>query len=63
MSSLVAFSKKHPRLTSWGVLSVGMVVMLLIAARDKGLEPSQLVWLVGATILLAGACAWIISWE
>lgn len=63
MNRLGAFFRQHPRLASWLVLSLGMVVMLLIAARDKGLAPVQLVWMLLATVGLAGACAWIISWE
>lgn len=54
---------KHPRLVSWFVLALGMVIMLLWAARDVGLLASQLIALVVATILLAGLCVWIIGWE
>jgi len=35
----------------------------LWASRDVGLLPRQLAALVVVTILLAGACVWIISWE
>ena len=54
---------KHPRLVSWFVLALGMVIMLLWAAKDVGLLPGQMVALVIATILLAGLCVWIIGWE
>ncbi|MBS1251400.1 MAG: hypothetical protein MAG451_00433 [Anaerolineales bacterium] len=57
------FTQRHPYLTAWGVLTVGMVAILLWAARDAGLLPGQMAALVVATILLAGACVWIISWE
>lgn len=57
------FVGKHPQITAWVVLSIGMVIMLLIAARDVGLLPTQLLALVVSTILLAGLCVWIISWE
>jgi len=63
MKRLGDYFRKHPRLASWLVLSVGMVMMLLLAAQDKGLEPVQLVCMSLATVGLAGACAWIISWE
>ena len=53
----------HPRLGSWLFLSVGMVVLLLIASKDVALEWSQRGALVVATILLAGLCVWIIHLE
>lgn len=40
-----------------------MVVILLWSARDVGLLLGQMVALVIATILMAGLCIWIISWE
>jgi hypothetical protein len=40
-----------------------MVIMLLFAAKDVPLLPSQLAALVIATIALAGLCVWIIHWE
>ena len=40
-----------------------MVAMLLYAARGVALLPTQLFALVVATILLAGACVWILTWE
>ena len=63
MVAIREFISKHPRLVSWFVLALGMVVMLLWAARDVGLLPGQMVALVVATILLAGLCVWIIGWE
>lgn len=63
VSGIRAFLSQHPRLTSWIALSVGMVVLLLWAAWEKGLTASQLAGLVVATVGLAGACAWIIGWE
>ena len=53
----------HPRLAAWLILSLGMVVLLVIEARDVGLLPTQWVALIVATVLVAGACVWIISWE
>jgi hypothetical protein len=39
-----------------------MVAILVWEARDVGLESPQWFWLVLVTILVAGACIWIISW-
>ena len=60
---LVKWASAHPRLAAWIVLSVGMVTLLIIEARDVGLLATQWVALVTATVLVAGACIWIISWE
>jgi hypothetical protein len=59
----VQWAMRHPRLAAWLVLSLGMVVLLLNAARDVGLLPTQWLALIVAAILVAGACVWIISWE
>ena len=61
--SFKAWIARHPRLTAWAVLAVGMVVILVWAARDVGLLPGQWAALIIATILLAGLCVWIIGWE
>lgn len=53
----------HPRLSAWLVLSIGMVGMLLYFGRDVGLTGLNWVSLIVATILTAGLCIWIISWE
>lgn len=60
---LIRWMSRHPRLAAWIALSVGMVVLLLIEARDVGLLPGQWIALIAATVLVAGACVWIISWE
>ena len=54
---------RHPQLTMWAVLAVGMEIILVWAARDVGFLAGQWVALVVATALLAGLCAWIIGWE
>ena len=54
---------RHPLLLSWIALSIGMVAILVYTSRDVGLQPSQLFAMIVATIALAGACVWIISWE
>ena len=53
----------HPRFSAWVVLAGGMVALLAHEARNVGLLPSQWLALIVATILVAGACIWIISWE
>ncbi|MGD1993931.1 MAG: hypothetical protein PVI59_12120 [Anaerolineae bacterium] len=63
MSQVQAFIKRHPQLTAWFVLAVGMVAILIWSARDVGLEPGQWLALIVATIGLAGLCVWIIGWE
>jgi protein-S-isoprenylcysteine O-methyltransferase Ste14 len=63
MSSIKQFITRHPRLTAWFVLAVGMVVILVISARDVGLLAGQWAALIVATILVAGLCVWIIGWE
>lgn len=59
----VKWMMRHPRLAAWIILSIGMVVLLVIEARDVGLLATQWAALVIATVLVAGACVWIISWE
>ena len=63
MKGIVEPVKQHPYLTAWAVLAIGMVIMLLASSTHAGLLPSQLAFLVLATIALAGACVWIISWD
>ncbi len=62
MDSLKNWIMKHTSLSAWFVLALGMVVLLVYEARDVGLESSQWFWLIVITILVAGACVWIISW-
>ncbi|MDE2636183.1 MAG: hypothetical protein OXI30_07440 [Chloroflexota bacterium] len=59
----VKWVTQHPRFSAWVVLAAGMVALLVHEARTVGLLPSQWVALIVATILVAGACIWIISWE
>ncbi len=59
----VQWAMRHPRLAAWIVLSVGMVILLVIEARDVGLLATQWAALAAACVLVAGACVWIISWE
>jgi hypothetical protein len=59
----VRWAMRHPRLAAWIVLALGMVLFVVNEARDVGLQPSQWGALVVATVLVAGLCVWIISWE
>lgn len=63
MSGIKSFFADHPRLLAWLVLAVGMVVILVWAAKDVGLLAGQWAALIVSTILLAGLCVWIIGWE
>jgi protein-S-isoprenylcysteine O-methyltransferase Ste14 len=54
---------RHPQLSAWMALAVGMVIILIWSARDVGLQAGQWAALIVATILLAGLCVWIIGWD
>lgn len=62
MTSIRNWISTHPNLSAWFALALGMVAILVYEARDVGLEPRQWFWLVFITVLVAGACIWIISW-
>ena len=59
----LGFYDRHPLIVAWVVLAIGMVAILLYTSRDVGLLPSQTFAMVVATVALAGACVWIISWD
>ena len=63
MTNIKAWANAHPKLAAWFVLGIGMVVVLIVAARDVGLVWNQWLFLILATIGLAGLCVWIIGWE
>lgn len=63
MEAIKKFAGDHPQITSWVVLAIGMVIILVWSASDVGFTSSQWVALIITTILLAGACVWIIGWE
>ena len=63
MDAIKKFAVSHPQITSWIVLAVGMIIILVWSASDVGFTTSQWVALIITTILLAGACVWIIGWE
>lgn len=54
---------RHPNLISWALLAIGMVIIVVLSARNVGFLPAQWAAIVVATILLAGLCVWIVSWE
>lgn len=62
MDKLKQFANEHPQLTSWFVLALGMVLILIWSARDVGFTAGQWTALIVTTVLLAGACVWIIGW-
>jgi hypothetical protein len=63
IGQLWTFAETRPRLAAWIVLSLGIVILLLIEARDVGLLFGQWVALIVASVLVAGICIWIVSWE
>jgi hypothetical protein len=63
MSRIIDWVKRHPQLSAWAVLALGMVTILVWEARDVGLLPGQWAALIVAVVLVAGACVWIIGWE
>ncbi len=63
MDKIKQFVNEHPQWTSWIVLSIGMVLILVWSARDVGLTAGQWATLILATIAVAGLSVWIIGWE
>ena len=63
MQGIKNFASNHPQISSWIVLAIGMVIILVWSARDVGFTPGQWTALIITTILLAGVSVWIIGWE
>jgi hypothetical protein len=63
LGALINFADRKPRLAAWIVLSLGIVILLLVEARDVGLLIGQWIALIVASILVAGLCIWIVTWE
>ena len=53
----------YPRISAWVVLSVGIIGLLIYEARDVGLTTTNWFALIVASVLVAGLCIWIVSWE
>ena len=62
MAAIRSFAGKHPQIVAWIALAIGMVIILVWSAKDVGFTDSQWAALIVTTILLAGACVWIIGW-
>lgn len=62
MAAIRNFVQRHPQITAWIVLAIGMVIILVLSAREVGFTTGQWAALIVTTILLAGACVWIIGW-
>ena len=62
MAAIRNFAGRHPQIVAWIALAIGMVIILIWSAKDVGFTPTQWAALIVTTILLAGACVWIIGW-
>jgi hypothetical protein len=62
MTAIRNFVRNHAQITAWIALAIGMVIILVWSAKDVGFTSSQWTALIVTTILLAGACVWIIGW-
>jgi hypothetical protein len=62
MAAIRNFAERHPQILAWIVLAIGMVIILVLSAREVGFTTGQWAALIVTTILLAGACVWIIGW-
>ena len=60
---MIEWVKRHPNLIAWIALAIGMVAILIFEARDQNLMPTAWIALIVATVLVAGACVWIVNWE
>lgn len=63
IGSVIRVVETWPRLTAWIVLSLGCTALLVYEARDVGLTTGNWIALIVATIVVAGLCIWIVSWE
>ncbi len=63
IGALIQLIEAWPRLTAWIVLSLGTILLLVYEARDVGLTAGNWIALIVATIVVAGLCIWIISWD
>ena len=63
LASFKRLAEKHPRITTWIVLAIGMVIVFLWASRDVELLWYHRAAMAVSCIGLAGVCAWITGWE
>ncbi len=64
MNRIKVAVERHPFIAMWIILAIGMVAILfLLGPTESTLLPREWAVIVIATILLAGLCVWIISWE
>lgn len=63
LGPLITLIETWPRVTAWIVLSVGCVALLVYEARDVGLTAGNWIALIVATVVVAGLCILIVSWE
>lgn len=63
MNAIKRLWNDHPNLASFGILAVGMLIILYFSARHVGFTAQQWLVLSIATVILAALCIWIISWE
>lgn len=63
IGTLISFMDARPRIAAWMVLSLGIVILLALEAREVGLQVGQWLALIVASVVVAGLCIWIVSWE
>ena len=63
LSNLKKVAEAHPRIATWFVLSVGMVIIFLWASAGADLLWHQRLFMAISCVGLAGVCAWIIGWD
>jgi hypothetical protein len=63
IATIIRLIETWPRITAWIVLAVGCNALLIYESRDVGLTAGNWIALIVATILVAGLCVWIVSWE
>lgn len=63
LGQIATLIDRYPRISAWIVLSAGIIILLVREAQDVGLTTSNWIALITASILVAGLCIWIVSWE
>lgn len=60
---LAGWYGRHPFVTMWGALALGMAVVVVLFGQDVGLTFRQHTLLTLLTVPLAWLCTWIVSLE